>query len=81
MRPGAFLFSHKWLDTVRRLGETGVGYTVVTITLADGRKFHQAVIDSGYLSRVRGYPDVPFGEVDIAEIKQTNETWDWSESP
>jgi len=58
-----------------------MGYTVVAITLADRRKFDQAVIDSGYLSRVRGSADVPFDEADIVKIEQTNETWDWNENP
>lgn len=81
MRPGAFLFSGKWVDTVRGLSETGMGYTVVRVTLMDGRKFEQVVIDSGYLSRVRGLPDVPFSEEDIAKIESTHEKWNWDETP
>jgi hypothetical protein len=81
MRPGAFFFTAKWADAVRALDETGVGYTVVSIALADGRKFDQALIDSGYLTRVRGLPDVPFCEADIIELKQTDAKWNWGESP
>ena len=81
MRPGAFRFSGSWADTVRHLGETGMGYTVVSITLKDGRTFNQAVIDTGYLCRIRGLFDVPFAEEDIVEIKQTNATWNWNENP
>ena len=58
-----------------------MGYTVVSIVLKDGRKYPQAIIDSGVLTRVRGLPDVPFSEADIAEIVQTNEKWDWRERP
>jgi|GEM_PF-1033690 len=81
MKAGAFLFSGKWVETVRKLGETGMGYTVVSVTLSDGRKFEQALIDSGYLSRIRGLPDVPFAESDIATITRTDTKWDWSEQP
>ena len=58
-----------------------MGYTVVRITLSDGRVFEQAVIDSGSLIRIRGHTDVPFGENDIAEIEPTHAKWDWRESP
>jgi hypothetical protein len=58
-----------------------MGYTVVSITLKDGRRFDQVWIDSGCLCRVKGLPDVPFTEADIASIKQTDAKWDWNESP
>jgi len=60
MRTGAFKFSDKWRDAVKELPESGMGYTVVRVTLRDGRVFPQAVIDSGYLTRVRGSLSVPF---------------------
>ena len=81
MRPGAFFFSGKWADAVRALGETGMGYTIVSIALADGRRFNQVLIESGYLKRVRGLFDVPFVEDDITEIKQTDVKWNWGENP
>jgi hypothetical protein len=81
VRPGTFLFSGDWSDTVRTLGETGMGYTVASITLKDGRQFDQVVIDSGHVTRVRGLPDVPFTENDIAAIKENHQKWDWSEKP
>jgi hypothetical protein len=81
MRPGAFFFSGKWANAVRALVETGMGYTVVSIALADGRRFDQVLIDSGYLSRVRGLPNVPFSENDITEMKQTDAKWNWGENP
>ena len=67
------------METVKHLGETGMGYTAVSITLADGNVFPQAMIDSGWLSVVRGLPNVPFSEDDISAIKQTDEKWNWSE--
>jgi hypothetical protein len=80
MRPGSFIFSAEWLAKVKSLPETGMGYTVVCVTLRDGRKFNQALIDSGYLTQVRGLPNVPFKEDDIAGISATHEKWDWNET-
>ena len=70
---GAFQFSGEWMEVVRRLAETGMGYTVASVALKDGRKFDQVVIDSGRLARVRGLADIPFRELDIAAIKATHE--------
>jgi hypothetical protein len=81
MRAGSFLFSGKWLPTVQTLPETGMGYTVISVTLTDGRRFNQAIVDSGHLIRVRGLPDIPFSENDIAEIKATHDKWDLAEKP
>ncbi|MFZ5790516.1 MAG: hypothetical protein ACOY3L_07445 [Pseudomonadota bacterium] len=81
MRPGAFEFCGKWMQHVKALPETGMGYTIVSVTLQDGRKFDQAVIDSGRLVRVRGLPDVPFAEKDIVDIAATHQRWDWREAP
>lgn len=56
-----------------------MGYQVVSVTLNDGRRFEQVVIDSGFITRVRGSMDVPFSESDITEIKITHDKWDWKE--
>jgi hypothetical protein len=81
MLPGAFQFSGKWVATVKALRETGMGYTVVTVTLHDGKKFEQTIIDSGYVTRVRGLPNIPFTENDIADITATHDKWDWKAMP
>jgi len=81
MKPGAFAFSDKWAEIVRKLPETGMGYTVADIVLRDGRRFVQAVIDSGHVTRVRGLPTVPFSEDEITDIVPTHQRFDWSESP
>jgi hypothetical protein len=80
MNPGAFEFRGKWQPKVRALRETGMGYTVVSLVLRDGRRFDQAIIDSGWLSRVRGLADIPFTEEDITDITPNHEKWDWSET-
>ena len=81
MRAGAFLFSGEWKEAVSRLGETGIGYTVVSVVLKDGTRFDQVLIELGYLSRIRGRADIPFTEDDIAEIKRTDEKRHWIEKP
>lgn len=81
MRSGAFTFSGKWLEKVKSIPETGMGYTVVNIGLTDGRVFAQVLIDTGVLVRVRGLMDVPFTEEEIAEIAASHEKWDWKETP
>jgi hypothetical protein len=81
MTPGAFQFRGKWQQKVRALPETGMGYTVVSLTLRDGRRFEQAIIDSGWLSKVRGLSDIPFTEGDITDIHASHEKWDWRETP
>ena len=81
MQPGAFQFSDTWRAKVKALPETGMGYTVVSVTLNDGRKFDQVVIDSGFLARVRGFTEIPFKENDITAITPTHDKWDWEQSP
>lgn len=81
MNPGAFVFRGKWQQKVRALPETGMGYTVVSLALRDGRRFDQAIIDSGWLSRIRGLPDIPFTEDDITDIQASHEKRAWSETP
>ncbi len=56
--------SEKWAPVLLAQGETGMGYYVVSVILQDGRKFNQVVIDSGYITKVRGYKDIPFQESD-----------------
>ena len=59
MRTGAFEFYGKWKEPVRRLGESGMGYTVVSITLLDGSIYPQAIIAGGFLKpckRASKYP-------------------------
>jgi hypothetical protein len=69
--------SRKWIEHLRSQPETGMGYQVVAVTLNDGRVFPQAVVDSGYLARIRGLKQIPFTDDAIAEINVTHEKWDW----
>jgi len=81
LRPGAFEFRGEWQQRVKALPETGMSYCVVRVVLRDGRQFEQAVIDSGWLSRVRGLPDVPFTEEDIIDLAANHRRWHWWETP
>jgi hypothetical protein len=59
--------------------ETGTGYEVVDIELRDGRVFRQAIIDSGFLTRIRGVDPIPFTESDISDVRVTHEKWNWKQ--
>ena len=69
--------SKKWCEQLARTTETGMGYHIVTVTTADGRTNRQVVVDSGYITKVRGYPDVPFEENDIAGMNVTHDKWNF----
>lgn len=70
--------SEGWAPLLMSQPETGMGYQVVTVELKDGRQFRQVVVDSGYITRVRGYPDIPFREDEIKSMTVTHDKWDWS---
>ena len=58
-----------------------MGYQVVTIKTRAGKVFPQAVVDSGYVSRIRGLREIPFTEEEIEEIAVTHDKWDWKNEP
>ena len=68
----------RWARQIVALPETGMGYTVATVTLRDGRQFEQAVIGSGFITQIRGHDSIPFREDEIASIEPTHAKWDWS---
>lgn len=69
----------RWLQYLATMPETGMGYQVVDIELRDGRVFKQAIIDSGFLTRIRDVAPIPFTESDIADVRVTHEKWDWKQ--
>lgn len=69
--------SDKWIQWLLSQGETGMGYQVCNIVLKDGREYRQAVIDSGFITKIKGIEGIPFSEDDIAEIMVAHEKWDW----
>ena len=69
--------SPHWAQYLVSQPETGMGYQIVTVKLRDGRKYKQTIIDSGYITRIRGLDHIPFTEDDIAEIIVTHDKWDF----
>ena len=63
----------------RSLPETGMGYVVASVILKDGKRYDQVVIDSGYITKIRGYATIEFEAGDIQEIIATHDKWDFSE--
>jgi hypothetical protein len=70
--------SEKWAPQLMSQPETGMGYQVVTVELLDGRHFEQVVVDSGYITKIRGHSDIPFREDEIASLTVTHQKWDWT---
>ena len=71
--------SEKWAPALRSAAETGMGYQVASIILKEGTRYDQAIIDSGFITRIRGMKEIPFQEQDIAAIEITHDKWDFSE--
>jgi len=72
-RRGAFEFTGKWAELFRSFPETGMGYTVIGVTLQDGRMFDQvAVGNRGVVHQARGLEDIPFTQDDIIAMIATH---------
>lgn len=71
--------AEKWAEFLRNQPETGMGYWTGNITLVDGRIFHDVIIDSGYITKIRGRADIPFEVEEIAAIEITGKRWNWDE--
>ena len=70
--------SDEWGPVLVSQPETGMGYQVASIILRDGTRYNQAIIESGYITRIRNYDKIPFREEEIAEIIVTHDKWDFS---
>ena len=70
--------SDKWAPQLISQPETGLGYQIATIILKTGARYKQVVIDSGYITKIRGVRDIPFSEEEIGEIIVTHDKWDFS---
>lgn len=69
--------SEKWGVFFRDQPETGMGYVVVSVFLSDGRRFDQAVVSDGFLTRIRGLDVIPFCEEAIDHFVVTHAKWKW----
>jgi len=70
--------SDKWGPVLVSQPETGLGYQVASIILKDGTRYDQVLIEAGYIARIRGLEEIPFGEDQIAEIIVTHDTWNFA---
>lgn len=69
--------SGKWHKQLDSMGETGMGYIIVSVILKNGKRYDQVIIDSGFLTRIKGMKGIPFTEEDISQIIATNDAWDF----
>ncbi len=67
--------SLKWSASLRDKPESGMSYQMVTVTLADGRRFERVPHVAGYLSfdGLDGFWKIPFIESDISAIVVTHD--------
>lgn len=63
----------KWAAVLVNTPETGMGYTVCTIELKDGRVFERVVIVGGTVTRCDGSNDIPFAASEISDITPTHD--------
>ncbi len=71
------LLSDKWSAHLISQPETGMGYQIVSIILKNGTRFDQAIVNGGYITRVRGFDEIPFAEDEICEIIVTHDKWNF----
>jgi hypothetical protein len=65
------------LDHLKRSGETGIGYQIVSVELKDGRCFHQVVASEGCIIEVRGYGEIPFAAEEIESVIVNHNRWNF----
>ncbi len=71
--------SDAWIKYLVEQPETGMGYQVVTLKLKDGRIIPRAVIDSGYITKIKDMNDIDFTYEDIIAIEVTHDKWRFSD--
>ena len=67
----------RFLDHLKRSGETGIGYQVVSVELKDGRTFDQVAASEGCIVEVRGYREIPFATNDVASVTLNHKRWNF----
>lgn len=72
-----FALSGKWKTRLISQPETGMGYYIVSVILRDGTRFNQVIVDSGYVTRIRGMKTIPYDDDDIEDIIITHDKWDF----
>jgi hypothetical protein len=67
----------RWIDKLLSQPETGMGYQIISVILNDGITINQVLVNEGYITRVKGFKDIPFKGDDIRDIYVTHEKWDF----
>jgi hypothetical protein len=62
---------------LKKVNQTGPGYQIVSVELADGRTFDPAVVNEGHVIQVRGFSEVPFAPEDVARVKLSHRRWNF----
>ena len=65
------------LDHLKRTGETGIGYQVISVELKNGRYFDQVVASEGCIIEVRGYEEIPFAPEEIGSVIVNHKRWNF----
>jgi hypothetical protein len=73
------LTEKRFSDFFRQQPETGMGYWIVTAVLKNGQEFEQVVVDSGYVTKVKGFAGVPFEESEIDHFIVTHDKWNFND--
>jgi hypothetical protein len=71
------LTERRFIDYFNDQPETGMGYSIATAFLKDGRIFKQVIVDGGFVTQVRGHTGVPFNESDVDHFVVTHDKWKW----
>jgi hypothetical protein len=67
------------LDHLKRGGETGIGYQVISVELKDGRCFDQVIASEGCIIEVRGYKEIPFAPDEVESVSVNHKRWNFRE--
>ncbi|MGB6595792.1 MAG: hypothetical protein WA621_07870 [Candidatus Acidiferrum sp.] len=59
------------------VGETGIGYQIVSVQLRDGRTFDQVVTSEGCVIEVRGFKEIPFAAEEVAAVSVNHKRWNF----
>jgi hypothetical protein len=66
-----------FVEHLKRAGETGIGYQVVSVELRDGRKFDQVVTSECCVIEVRGHKEIPFNPEEVASVSVNHKHWNF----
>jgi hypothetical protein len=66
-----------FVDHLKRAGETGIGYQVVSVELRDGRKFDQVVTSEGCVIEVSWYKEIHFSPDEVASVNVNHRHWNF----